>query len=99
MRTMMKAQIEVEAGNLAIAEGSIGPVLDKVMGICRPEAAYFLTEDGKRTIYVVFDLTMPEMVPQIAEPLFHALGATVDFHPVMIAPELEKGIAGWAVNR
>jgi hypothetical protein len=99
MRTMMKAQIEVEAGNLAIAEGSIGPVLDKVLALCRPEAAYFLTEDGKRTIYAVFDLTAPEMVPQIAEPLFHALGATVDFHPVMIGSELERGIAAWAGNR
>jgi hypothetical protein len=99
MRTMMKAQIEVEAGNLAIAEGSIGPVLDKVMGICKPDAAFFLTEGGKRTIYAIFDLTAPEMVPQIAEPLFHALGATVDFHPVMHAPELEKGIAAWAGNR
>jgi hypothetical protein len=99
MRMMMKAQIEVESGNLAIAEGSIEHVLDKVMGLCRPEAAYFLTEGGKRTIYAVFDMTGPEMVPQLAEPLFHALGATVDFHPVMVAAELKKGIAIWAENR
>lgn len=99
MRMMLKAQLNVDAGNMAIADGTIGPVLEKVLGLCRPEAAYFLTEGGLRTIYVFFDMASPEKVPEIAEPLFHAFGASVDFRPVMIAPELQKGIAAWAASR
>ena len=99
MRMMLKAQLNVEAANMAIADGSIASVLEKVMAICRPEASYFLTEGGLRTVYQIFDMTAPDQVPQIAEPLFHAFGATVEFRPVMIAPELQKGIAAWAAAR
>ena len=99
MRMMLKTQLNVDAANMAIADGSIAGVLEKVMGICKPEAAYFLTEAGLRTVYVIFDMTASEQVPQVAEPLFHAFGATVDFRPVMIAPELEKGISAWAAAR
>ena len=99
MRMMLKTQLNVDAANMAIADGSIGPVLEKVMGLCKPEAAYFLTEGGLRTVYIIFDMVAPEQVPQIAEPLFHAFGATVEFRPAMIAPELQKGIAAWAAAR
>lgn len=99
MRMMLKSQLNVDAANMAIADGSIGPVLDKVMGLCKPEAAYFLTEGGLRTVYIIFDMATPEQVSQIAEPLFHAFGASVEFRPVMIAPELQKGIIAWAAAR
>lgn len=99
MRMMMKSQLNVDAANMAIADGSIGPVLEKVMGICKPEAAYFLTEGGSRTVCIVFDMVSPDQIPQIAEPMFHAFGATVEFNPVMVAPELQKGIAAWAESR
>ena len=99
MRMMLKAQLNVEAANMAIADGSIASVLEKVMAICRPEACYFLTEGGLRTVYLIFDMIAPDQIPQIAEPLFHAFGATVEFRPVMIAPELQKGIAAWAAAR
>lgn len=99
MRMMMKSHLNVDAANMAIADGSIAAVLEKVMALCKPEAAYFLTEGGSRTVYVVFDMATPDQIPQIAEPMFHAFGATVEFLPVMIAPELQKGIAAWAESR
>ena len=99
MRMLMKAQLEVEAANLAIAEGSIGPTLERVFGLCKPEATYFLTENGLRTIYAIFEMTAVEQIPQLAEPLYHGLGATVHFAPVMGAADLQKGLAAWAANR
>ena len=48
---MLKAQLEVEAANLAISDGSINTIFEKVFGICRPEATWFLTERGQRTVY------------------------------------------------
>lgn len=99
MRMMLKSQLGIEAANLAIAEGSIGPTFEKVFGLCKPEAVYFLTENGLRTCYAIFDMAAPEIIPQIAEPLFQGLGATVSFAPVMAPPELQKGLAAWAASR
>lgn len=96
MRIMLKAHLDVEAANLAIGDGSIAKVFDTVFGLCRPEATWFLTEGGQRTCYAIFDMQEPAIIPELAEPLFQSLGATVDFHPIMSAAELEAGLKGWA---
>jgi hypothetical protein len=99
MRTMLKTQLDVDAANLAIADGSIGKTFDKLFGYCRPEATYFLVEQGKRTVYAVFDLASPDQIPVIAETLFQAFGATVDLHPVMGGGDLETGLGAWMASR
>jgi hypothetical protein len=99
MRMMLKAQLDIEAGNLAINDGSIATVFDRVFGTAKPEATYFLTENGIRTVYAIFDMTSPEMIPALAEPLFQGLGATVAFMPVMTAEELQKGLQAWSGMR
>jgi hypothetical protein len=92
MRTMLKLQLPVEAGNDAIRTGRIGEVLGAVGERLQPEAMYFGTEDGKRTAYVFFDLKDPSAIPVIAEPLFQDLNASVHFAPVMSLEELQKGL-------
>jgi hypothetical protein len=99
MRVMLKAQLEVEAANLAISDGSIDAIFAKVFGVCRPEATYFLVEQGRRTVYAVFDMTSLDQIPVLAEPLFQGLGATVDFMPVMNQAELGSGLQAWARSR
>jgi hypothetical protein len=99
MRVMLKSQLDVEAANLAIGDGSIAAVFAQVFGTCRPEATYFLTENGKRTVYAIFDMTSLDQIPALAEPLFQGLGASVDFMPVMNQAELEKGLATWGASR
>ena len=99
MRMMMKFHLDVEAANLAINDGSIATIFDKVFQICRPEAAFFLTEDGRRTGHVYFDMVSPDQVPQLAEPLFQGMNATVDFIPVMNQAELEKGLQAWGASQ
>jgi hypothetical protein len=99
MRIMLRAQLGLEAGSRAIADGSIAAVFDKVFGLCKPEATYFLTDRGMRTVYAIFDMTMPDQIPQIAEPLFQGLGATVEFMPVMNQAELGSGLQAWATSR
>ena len=41
MRMLPKMQMDVEAGNRAIRDGSFGEMLERVMGQIKPEAAYF----------------------------------------------------------
>ena len=92
MRTLLKVTIPVQAGNAAIGDGRMTQTLQALMADLKPEAAYFLTEQGRRTALIVFDLKEPSQIPQIAEPLFHAFNADVEFTPVMNAEDLQGGL-------
>lgn len=93
MRMMLKASLSIEASNTAIHNGSLPGILEKVLGRMKPEAVYFMTLQGKRTILAFFEMADPSIIPQIAEPLFSGLHAEVDFVPVMNQAELQQGLA------
>lgn len=92
MRMLLKVQMEVEAGNRAIKNGSFGETLNRVMGEIKPEAAYFTAIDGKRTGLIFFDLQEPSQIPAIAEPFFMSVGAAVELLPVMTPEDVQKGL-------
>jgi hypothetical protein len=96
MRTLLKFQMAVEAGNEAVRSGKIAEVNQALMARVQPEAAYFFTENGKRAGFVVFDLEDTSQIPLIAEPLFQELNASVEFFPVMNADDLQKAITAIA---
>jgi len=56
MRTLLKFQMDVEAANRSIRDGSWADAMNRVMQGLQPEAAYFTAMDGKRTGLIVFDL-------------------------------------------
>ena len=93
MRMMIKFQFGLEATNEAIRSGRIEEINRSLAERTRPEAQYFGTENGRRTGYIFFDLTDTSQIPVIAEPLFHHMGATVEFIPVMNADDLQRGLA------
>ena len=92
MRVMIRFSIPVVAGNRAIADGRIGPILGKLQETLAPEAVYYMTLDGKRTGLFFCDLADVSDIPAIAEPLFTGLDAEVDFVPVMAPSDLGKGL-------
>lgn len=92
MRMMVKVTIGAKAGNQGIKDGSLPRTIDAFMQQFKPEAAYFATEGGDRTAFFVVDMTDPSIIPSIAEPFFQALGAGVDFRPVMNADDLRAGL-------
>jgi hypothetical protein len=92
MRTMMKVQIDTEAGSRAIEDGSLPQLMQQTLGALRPEAAYFGPEDGIRTAFIVFDLQDPSQLPSLSEPLFSRLKARVQMFPVMDQEDLQKGL-------
>ena len=49
MRMMMKVAIPVEAGNKAFKAGSLARVLQTTAERLKPEAAYFLADEGQRS--------------------------------------------------
>jgi hypothetical protein len=92
MRTLMRVSIPVEAGNNAIRQGGLERVVNDTMNRLRPEAAYFTTEKGNRTCYMVFDLKDVSDMPMISEPFFMELNASVDWSPVMNKDDLKRGL-------
>jgi hypothetical protein len=93
MRMLLKAQMDVEAGNQAIHDGRMAEMMEEAMARLQPEAAYFGPLDGKRTALMVFDLKNPSDIPMVAEPFFANAKATVEMIPVMNRDDLQAGLA------
>jgi hypothetical protein len=93
MRTMLKVSIPVESGNAAVTDGTLKAIVGAAIERLKPEAAYFLAEDGRRTAIMVFDLADQSDIPSIAEPFFTSMNAAVSLVPVMNADDLAKGLA------
>ena len=98
MRMMLKVTIPVEAGNKAIKDGVLPRTMQSTIERLKPEAAYFLAEDGKRTAFYFFDMTDASQIPTIAEPLFMGMNAALLLVPAMNAEDLQKGLAEAAKN-
>lgn len=92
MRTLMKVQMDTEAATEAIKNGTMQTTLQSAVEQLDPEAAYFTTQDGMRTAFIIFDLREPAQMPVIAEPLFRTLKAKIDVSPVMNLDDVRAGL-------
>lgn len=92
MRTLLRVTCETAASNKAIVDGTLGRVMQSTMEKIQPEASYFLSNEGCRSGFMVFDLKDPSDIPSIAEPFFLSLNAKVEFSPVMNAEDMQKGL-------
>lgn len=92
MRMMLKVSIPVTEGNGAIKDGTLPKIMEKALSQLNPEAAYFTLDNGKRTAFIIFDMTDVTTMPSIAEPFFSGFGATIDLTPVMNADDMRIGL-------
>ncbi len=93
MRMMLRWTVPAEQGNEAVKSGQMGTVIESLMEKLQPEAAYFLAEAGERSGMIFFDMADSSDIPRIAEPLFQALDAAVEFVPVMNADDLKSALS------
>jgi len=91
MRMLLTVVIDTEAGNEAISKGVdyISPMLEAL----KPEAAYFVTQDGQRTCLVVFDLEDSSQLPGVCEPMFQGVKAKIALTPCMNLEDLQRGLS------
>jgi hypothetical protein len=94
MRCLLKASIPVETGNTAINEGTLPKTIESILDDLKPEAAYFMDDNGQRTGYIFFDLKDASQIPAVAEPWFLAFNARVEIHPAMNLEDLKKAGPG-----
>ncbi|MBX9426941.1 MULTISPECIES: hypothetical protein [Streptomyces] len=96
MRMLLKVQMDTQASNEAIRQGTLSKLMENAMSELRPEAAYFGVENGCRTAYMFFDLTDPSQMPKLSEPFFLELEAKISYAPVMNPEDLRKGLGALA---
>ncbi|MFD5231313.1 hypothetical protein ACFWJ5_22800 [Streptomyces qaidamensis] len=93
MRVLLKASMDTEKANEAIRNGTLGKLIQESMEQIKPEAAYFTTDHGKRTAYLVFDMQDSWQMPVISEPFFLQLDAEITYTPVMNMEDVQKGLS------
>ena len=90
---MARVSIPVREGNQAVRDGSLPSLIQETAERWHPEAMYFTTFDGRRTAYLVFDMSGAPDIPTFAEAFFTKLNAEVEIAPVMDGADLQKGLA------
>ena len=90
MRMLVKANMPVDVFNDAVRDGSAGPELEKILADIKPEAVYFIEDEGERTAIMIVDMKSPSDLPLIAEPWFLTFDARVQARPVMTPEDLAK---------
>ncbi len=90
MRMMVDFEMPLEPFNGMVKAGSAGRMIEKVLGEIKPEAVYFAARNGKRGGTLIVDLPDASWIPKIAEHLFLAFEAKVNFIPCMSPEDLEK---------
>ena len=90
MRVLIDFQLPLEPFNSMVKNGTAGQMVEKVIADIKPEATYFAAREGKRGGTMVVDLADSSKMPSVAEPLFLAFNASVQFHPCMTPEDLAK---------
>jgi len=95
MRMLMRVSLGTEKANETIRHGTLPSTIQKILAEIKPEAAYFMTDDGgNRMGAIVLDVQDSSQIPALAEPWFLAFDAKVTFRPVMNPQDLAAATPG-----
>jgi len=90
MRMLVDIQFPLEPFNTLVKNGTVGQIIQEILGDLKPEAAYFTARDGKRGGTLVLDIAEASGLPAVAEPFFLRFNASASFHPCMTPEDLGK---------
>ena len=96
MRFLFRISFPVESGNASAKKDGF-KAIQSILEEQKPEAAYFVAENGKRTGILIINMEDASEIPAIAEPWFLALNAAIEVTPAMVAADLQK--AGPAITK
>lgn len=90
MRVILTARIPHDTFNAAIREGSVQKKLQKILAELKPEATYFVENQGHRCAILVINMEHQSELPKYAEPWFLTFGADCEFRIAMTPEDLGK---------
>ncbi len=90
MRFLLHVTFPTGKFDQAVADGSIGARMGKILEETKPEAVYFTAQNGKRGGYLVVNMNDVSEMPRLAEPWFMLFDAQVEFLPAMTPADLQK---------
>ncbi len=93
MRLIITMTLPNDPINAMMKAGTFGPTMGRILAEIKPEAAYFTTVDGQRGGYIIVNVDDVSKVPSIAEPLFLAFNAKLDWNVAMTPEDLMKADA------
>ncbi|HZD36673.1 MAG TPA: hypothetical protein VE130_15825, partial [Nitrososphaeraceae archaeon] len=70
MRVLVRAIIPASAGNKMVKDPNFLKTVEDYTKKFNCEAAYFAALNGMRNMVFVLDLSSPDMIPAVCEPLF-----------------------------
>lgn len=91
MRMLIRIRPDLRAANSAIADGSMQTALERAHEQLKPEASYFLPQDGQRTALFICDIPDESQLVAMLEPFFSNLEAKIDIYPLMNFDDLRAG--------
>jgi hypothetical protein len=86
MKMILTVTMPHESFNALIKKGTIGKVLNEIMGEVKPEAAYFSLNNGKRSAFLVINVNNASDYIKYAEPFFLQFNADIKYD-IVITPE------------
>ena len=90
MRALLNIKFPHDEFNAAVADGTAGEKLKRILDELKPESVYFTNHRGLRSAVLVADLADASKIPALAEPWFLLFKAHVDFKFVMTPEDLAK---------
>lgn len=94
MPHMVRFSIPIDEGNDLVKSGKIGRNFQSLMEDFKPEAAYFYSENGQRSGFMIFDIADSSDMVKVVESFWFGLHADVSVTPVVSGEDLAKGLVG-----
>ncbi|HEY3378607.1 MAG TPA: panthothenate synthetase [Armatimonadota bacterium] len=90
MRMLVEVRFPHTEFNDAVADGTVGQKIGRILDAVKPEAVYFTELYGQRAAIMIVNMDDPALIPALAEPFFLQFNADVEFHVVMSPDDLQR---------
>ncbi len=94
MKMLVNVILPIEPFNSMVREGTVGPLLGRVIDDIKPESIYFTEQDGCRGVVMIVNVPDASAIPAIAEPWFLNFEAHCEFRIAMSPDDLMKANLG-----
>jgi len=91
---LLEAHFPHKPFNAAVADGTAGKKISRILEELKPEAVYFGEIDGRRTASLIINIDDAAKIPMYAEPWFLLFEADVKLRPVMTPEDLGRSNLG-----